>query len=340
MDVVVADYDGKDIGVLTQAVLELSYGENTAESTFSLVTPFTGTLYKNCRIYVEGTEFGGLITGYKLSHKATGDVVEYSGYSWQGLLARHIVNVPSGQDRYTCGKSVNLTVLRLLKQCGVDNVFTFSNSAITNSNVTVNLPRYCNLYEGLDYYVEHGLNSSNTRYAYKYTYKQGMVRLSIEPVQQLNVDERLRVFYTLTRALVPVNHVVCLGRGTLRNREVVHLYADSNGNVSTTQTFTGLLENAVVYDYGSVEEGAGKLEAAGRTKFKDYLTADSTEVTMPENMQLQVGDVVTVTHPTLGITVSANVSKKIARVSNGNLRVTYTVGNDTTKKQTETKEYE
>ena len=160
MDIVVADLNGKDITVLPQAVLELSYGLQGSDSTFTLVTPFTGRIYENCRIYVEGTEYGGLITGYKLSHTQTGDVIEYQGYSWQGLLTRRIVNVPSGQDRYSCSSSVYSAVSKLFSDCGVDSVFTLGYMALDSLDKTVELPRYCTLAYALTYYLDKGFTGN------------------------------------------------------------------------------------------------------------------------------------------------------------------------------------
>lgn len=338
MDIVVADLNGKDITVLPQAVLELSYGLQGSDSTFTLVTPFTGRIYENCRIYVEGTEYGGLITGYKLSHTQTGDVIEYQGYSWQGLLTRRIVNVPSGQDRYSCSSSVYSAVSKLFSDCGVDSVFTLGYMALYSVDKTVELPRYCTLAYALTYYLDKGVTGN--KYSYQYEYTNNKVRVNITQSQAVNVDERLRIFYTLTKALIPVNHLVCLGRGKLKDREVIHLYANANGDISTSQTFTGLLENAIVYDYGSVEEGTGKLEKAGRDKFKEYLDSDSTQITLPDNVQYNVGDVISVTHPQLGVTVSAQVTKKVARIAYGKLKVTYTVGKDKTKRTDTVRDYE
>ena len=43
------------------------------------------------------------------------------------------------------------------------------------------------------------------------------------------------------------------GKGDLEERQVIHLYADSRGNISHTQSLTGIQEVVRVYDYSSAE---------------------------------------------------------------------------------------
>ena len=50
-----------------------------------------------------------------------------------------------------------------------------------------------------------------------------------------------------------INHLICLGLGELKNRTVIHLYADANGVISRTQTQFGSDEVTNVYDYAGAE---------------------------------------------------------------------------------------
>ena len=65
---------------------------------------------------------------------------------------------------------------------------------------------------------------------------------------QIEYSSDMNANYSMVINKMGVNHLICLGSGELRNRTVVHLYVDGNGNISQTQTFTGLEERAEVLD--------------------------------------------------------------------------------------------
>ena len=65
-----------------------------------------------------------------------------------------------------------------------------------------------------------------------------------------------------------MNHLICLGSGQLEERLVVHLYADTNGTISQTQTQFGIDEICATYEYSTIEteeeliqEGIGRFES-------------------------------------------------------------------------------
>ena len=49
------------------------------------------------------------------------------------------------------------------------------------------------------------------------------------------------------------NHLICLGKGELKDRLVIHLYIDDQGNISQTQYFFGINEIAEIYDSSGSE---------------------------------------------------------------------------------------
>ena len=51
-----------------------------------------------------------------------------------------------------------------------------------------------------------------------------------------------------------VNHLICLGKGELKDRMVIHLYVDSAGNVGQTQYYKGIDEVEAVYDSSGAEQ--------------------------------------------------------------------------------------
>ena len=64
--------------------------------------------------------------------------------------------------------------------------------------------------------------------------------------QQIEFSSDMRLNYTMHMEGDGVNHLICLGQGELKNRIVRHLYVDQNGNIGSTQYYTGVDEIAAV----------------------------------------------------------------------------------------------
>ena len=62
----------------------------------------------------------------------------------------------------------------------------------------------------------------------------GMIVLSAEPIYDYSQDEEFdtsQVDFQLQKNFRPVNHMVCLGQGDLKERAVIHIFTDENGGV-------------------------------------------------------------------------------------------------------------
>ena len=136
--------------------------------------------------------------------------------------------------------------------------------------------------------------------------------------------------FTLTSVYRCVNHLVCAGTGELKNRAVVHFFADAAGNVSHTQSLFGVDEISALYDYSNADEA--QLEEEGRKKLQEYQTQGSVEVEAHDDIDVDVGDVISARDNAHGRTVTATVAKKIVKVSRGVATYSYEVGSETTTK--------
>ena len=124
----------------------------------------------------------------------------------------------------------------------------------------------------------------------------------------------------------PLNHLICLGKGDLDERLVIHLYADSNGNISHVQSLTGIQEVTEVYDYSSAES-AEELEAKGIEKMQESWNGDyvSTEFDSNSN-SFDIGDVVGAKDNETGMFGTAEITKKIVKIENNSTTISYKVG--------------
>ena len=162
-------------------------------------------------------------------------------------------------------------------------------------------------------------------------FANGRVALSAAPIVDYanKVDSDLLDF-TITSVHRCVNHLVCAGTGELEDRAVVHFYADGSGNVSHTQTFFGVDEICALYDYSNADEE--KLEEEGKKKLQEYQTQGSVEVEAHDDIDVDVGDVISARDNAHGRMVTATVAKKIVKVSRGVATYSYEVGSETTTK--------
>ena len=218
MDLIYMNPKLEDVGVLLRYDLDMSFGrsENNFECTVHKTNHCCDAGYF---LYAEGTEYGGIIDAVK-SDTATGDIT-YSGRTWHGMLESKILEPDAGQDYLVLSGEANAVIGTLLQRIGLDDLFSAcaNDSSISISSYQMN--RYIGAYSG----IVKMLKSANAKL--KFTFADGKVVLSAAPV----VDYTQEGLYADTIDFVAkktkgkVNHLICLGKGELAERTVVHLYA-------------------------------------------------------------------------------------------------------------------
>ncbi len=84
MDLIYTNTDREDVSVLLDYDFDLAFGED--ENNFELnINTNQHCCQAGCLLYIEGTEYGGIIDGMKISTK--NDELTYSGRTWHGILA-------------------------------------------------------------------------------------------------------------------------------------------------------------------------------------------------------------------------------------------------------------
>lgn len=119
------------------------------------------------------------------------------------------------------------------------------------------------------------------------------------------------------------NHLICLGQGELKDRTVLHFYADSKGQIVDKQVFTGMDEITEVYELSN-EEDEEKLESDAKKKFKELLQGTTTKATLDtDRINIDIGDIVGGRERITGVSVQSPVVRKILKISNGEMTVEY-----------------
>ena len=321
MVLVVHDPERGDLRELLDFELDLAFGsdENAFELTCAEgLAPAEGQL-----VFVDGSEYGGVVgeASYEAGREATGTVT-CKGRTWHGVLAGKRLLPDSGSGYLSVSGKAGDVLASLIGRMGLDGLFS---AAADDSQVSHTFERFCDGYSGLK-----ALAKANGRKV-AMRRKGGKVEISLPPAVDYasKVDSDLLDF-TLTSVHRCVNHLVCAGTGELEDRAVVHFYADAAGNVSHTQTLFGVDEITALYDYSNADEE--KLEEEGRKKLQEYQTRGSVEVEAHDDIDVDVGDVISARDNAHGRTVSATVAKKIVKVSRGVATYSYEVGSETTTK--------
>ena len=307
------DTSGNDKGAIRSFDLDLAFGAD--EQSFELScagVEFTGGEY----VYIDGTEYGGIVDQYTQSTNS--DITTYTGRTWHGILAGKVLVPASGNDYYTLSGDANTCIGSLLTKVGLSSVFT-ARSTAAGFNVNYQFDRFANAYEGLLKMC------ASVGAVLMIQHHDGMTEIWAEQASTIEneADSDLMAF-TVTKAHRVVNHLVCAGEGELQDRVIVDLYADSSGNVSTTQSLTGVDEVALYYNYSGAD--STELTSSGTQKLKEYQTNGGASVDAVGKGDWHVGNKLQVRDNRTGVVVTAVIAKKIVKVSRGVLTVDYEVG--------------
>lgn len=324
MDLIYTNAAREEQGVMQAFELDMAFGadENDFECT---VTARNHVCENGSLLYFEGTEYGGIVDSIE-SNTASEDVV-YSGRTWHGILNSKVLEPDSGENYLILTGEANAVLASLVSRMGLSELFSASteDSRLTISGYKMN--RYITGYDGIVRMLE------SVGGKLKISFENGVAVLSAHPVMDYTQDEEFDsdlVPFTAKRNYKTVNHLVCLGSGELASRLVVHLYADAAGNISETQTFTGLDEITAVYEYSNISEKA-ELVSEGKEKFKEFLSTDEISIGFDADSEgFDVGDIIGAVDHITGLAASATIKKKVLTIKNG--QMTISLEPDTAKK--------
>lgn len=305
----------EDIGVLRDYEMDLAFGtdENNFECQISAASHCCeGGFF----LYFEGTEYGGIIDGVEIDTAL--NEVTYSGRTWQGILNAKVLCPDDGKDYLVVSGEANAVLSSLLSRFSLTDLFEADTA---NSGITISkyqMYRYITGYDG----IVKMLNSAGAKLKVKFDGRK--VILSAVKKQDYSQNEEFDsdlMDFRIKKKAKTVNHLICLGKGELADRTVVHLYADAEGNISQTQTQFGVDEYTAVYNYSSVEteeelirSGTEQLEALWE---QDEVSADFGA----DSDAYDVGDTVGAYDNITGLYISTEIKKKIVTIKNGQITV-------------------
>ena len=323
MDLIFTNANRVDQGVLHSYSFDLSFGEK--ENDFEIVLGGDeARLEYGAFVYIEGTEYGGIVDAMKASTIA--EDITYTGRTWHGMLNSKVIRPDTGEDYLIVSGEANSILATLLNRLGLTGFFVASENDSGIEIEEYQFKRYCMGYEGITAMLsENGAKL-------KLVWKNRVVHLSAVPVvdyTEAPVDGDVARLNVLQHGK-KVNHLVCLGRGELAERQIVDLYVDKDGNIVDKQYFTGIDEYAKTYENTSAES-LKDLKKTGKEQLKKLLDVDAAEISIVESNELvyDIGDIVSATDAErTRMTVSAKVAQKIVRINNGLISTEYQTGSE------------
>ena len=211
----------EDVNVMKNYTFDLAFGND--ENNFELKTD-TGNHV--CRegyfLYLENTEYGGVID--KIRVKTSTKELVYKGRTWHGILFSHIICPDDEEDYLILSGEANDVLCGIIERLNLTDLFKASKD---DSGLSINgyqMHRYINGYDG----IKKMLESIGGKL--KITFKEGFVVLSAESSIDYSQDDEFdssQLDFDIEKNYRPVNHVICLGKGDLKERQVIHLYTDA-----------------------------------------------------------------------------------------------------------------
>lgn len=324
IDVIVADASGADLRTMLYKEYDFEIGD--LENSF-LVTCNRSeweTIYDGSRIYIPGTEYGGLFKRLETSTK--NGTVSAGGYTWRGMLQNKILCPPSGADYATDSGELN-AVIGARVAAAFPNLFVGSNES-TGVTVSYQYNRYVTLYDGLKDMLK------SVGYKMRIAYDQSTAKVVVDAVpivdysSQIEYSSDMNADYSMVLDGTGVNHLICLGQGELRNRTVLDLYVDVNGVISTTQTQFNESEVASVYDYAGA--AASDLMQNGTSMLKNEANLNNFSIDLESATDVAIGDIVGSRDYVTGMTMAAPITTKIVKWQNGFESIEYKLSDDVT----------
>lgn len=316
MVIVIADKDGKALRELSDYTLEVAYGED--ENTITITADADVMPPNGGYAYIDGTEYGGTID--KIKSGTANNTLSGLGRSWHGVLAGKRIVPASGQSHVEVSGQVATVLQQIVDMVGLDDLFEAPSTESDSVAISgYQFERFIDAYSGL--------RALCLAYGLKLTmrFSSNKVLIGAKAVVDYGskVDNDLLDF-DITVASRCTNHLICGGTGENENRAIIHFYADAEGNVSHTQTFFGVDEIVGFYDYSNASEE--QLEENGKKKLEELQTEGEVQVSVHDDLDIDVGDIVTGRDNRTGMIVSAPITKKIVKVSRGVATYSYEAG--------------
>lgn len=289
---------------------DLEYVTNKFELNMSIPISREGLLYREGEIktiiFIEGTEFGGEVTGYQLDEED--GTITYTGRTWRGEMSKDVIEPPAGED-YLVTSGNLADSLRALPMSGY---YQIENTEYTGGEYQYN--RYIKTFEGATNLLKAARSDLRMTIEFESILESGKAHLTIEPARDLrdliemSQDYDDNICLKIKKDGDTPRHLICLGQGELHEREVIHLYADDDWNI--TQTPIPGARPVDVYDYSASNDLLGD-----GTKHFEEIIGNHTQIDASvSDFGIRLSDIISGKDQITGESVDAEITSIILRI--------------------------
>lgn len=324
LEYIYTDSDYNELGYLTHFDADVEIGEydvskNDFELTLSLED--RDPLYTiGSLFYKEDTEIGGVIQRLKID--TSDNTITMIGPTFRGLLEKEYVQPPAGSAYLTLNGEANACINALIGD-RFDGLFVVDNIGASNINVRYDV-RDINLLQAL----EKALGASNARLCIRHRI-DGKVHLYAEKINDLSdtmrYDNDCQIGMIVKTESKPYNHILALGKGELLDRLRVNLYLQTDGTWNeSNQIYTGLDRKTYKHEDVNVDDRAELIKNA-TGKVAESNESDTLEISFDAD-DAELFDIVGAKENVTGISFKEPITQKIIKISDGDVSISYKVG--------------
>ena len=321
MEFIICNADKMELGRLPDPVsVDFDIGDtNDVE-----ITCERGLLSFGMYLICPGTEYGALI---EEMDSWTNDTEEkWTGNAFRRVLQEFIIEPPAGQD-YKIVSGDAHDVMRQVLNGAFNGLFTVPEEASGIDVGTYQFERYTDALSGFTKILEKKNARVNIEIKQGGSNEPFSIVLSAVPIRNLSSEieysQDSKIAINLKESRRGINHLICLGKGELKDRQVVHLYAQLDGSISQTKYYTGLQERTAVYDYNNAESMEDLIEK-GTEQLQDLMNTKSMGMTV-QDVDLQIGDIIAGRNYETGLYMQKPVVQKVVKLEDSTVSIEYKV---------------
>ena len=325
---ILADQNLKDIDPVMDAEIDIAIGE---ENDYEIKIPrdeWRSEYTFGNAFYIKDTEYGGVIG--EVDTSTAEDTISLLGRTWRGMLDKKIIRPPTGQDYKKVSGELNVVLGELITE-QFDDYFVVSQDDTGVSLTNYQFDRYCTLLSGINKMLKSVGYRLKIRYVQQERGQPGYVELSSAPIvdysEQIELSQDSQLNFEFKNCRNGVNHLICLGKGELQDRQVIDLYVQEDGSIGSEPYYTGVQEIAATYEDTSSE--TDELEEKGREKLLELMNNTSFSMDVESlNMDVEIGDIIGGRDYLTGLYAKKPIVKKIYRVEDGESSLEYGIEGD------------
>ena len=279
-------------------------------------------------LYIPGTEYGGIIG--EINTDTSLDTISILGRTWRGKLDKKIIVPPAGQDYATASGELN-QILRDLITGQFGDYFVVSQNDTGINIAGYQFERYCTLLAGITKMLKSVEYKLHIEYVQQERGQPGYVELSAVPIidysDEIELSQDSQLNFSFKNNRNGVNHLICLGKGELQDRQVIDLYVQKDGSVGTTQYYTGIQEVAEVYEDTSSE--SAELQEKGTEKLRELMNSTTFSMDVETlGIDVEIGDIIGGRDYLTGLYAKKPIKGKIYKVTGGKESLEYEIEGD------------